>query len=392
MTANEKSLTITYCQLRKVITILLMVLSSVCIAQTKNELTITSLEIGKSNGYRIKAYDSITNSLKVIASGPFNGNPLKIDNPFKHVQLAEFTLLINDTIEYIQFPFIGEAGNLNINKSHQLYDSNQTPINAQLDELKRDLQKRSWSIRTLEDDFQHYFMHRLHSEQELWRERNNIIQKRKEFTDYYTALIREHLHTPMGPFLLKQSQLIKLDYDFSEENMIEEFKVNKANYKFLKSAYGWPWHLDNIFYVGSIIPDFTVRQNGDIPFDFYPFIYKNELTLIEFWASWCGPCIQVNKDIAILYEQYKDKGFAPVSFNVDKMTDQSSQELAKRFNITWTSTYQDMPVPGILGRVFTVTSVPVNYLINNRGKIVAKNLRGEELKNFVTNYFTKVPQ
>ncbi|MGL5276620.1 hypothetical protein [Myroides sp.] len=237
MTANKKSLTITYYQLRKVITILFIVLSSSsCIAQTNNELTITSSEIGKSNGYRIKAYDSISNSLKIIAFGPFNGNPLKIDNPFKSVQLAEFTLLINDTIEYMQFPFIGEAGNLNINKSHQLYDSNQAPINAQLDELKRDLQKRSWSIRILEDDFQHYFMHRLHSEQELWTERNNIIQKRKEFTDYYTALIREHLHTPLGPFLLKQSTMLRLDYDFSEEDMVEEFKVNKANYKFLKSA------------------------------------------------------------------------------------------------------------------------------------------------------------
>lgn len=111
-------------------------------------------------------------------------------------------------------------------------------------------------------------------------------------------------------------------------------------------------------------------------------------TLVDFWASWCGPCRRESKTIGTLYEKYKSEGFEiyGISLDDDKEKWLTASEIDKRI---WTnlSTLKGFKTPAAID--YGVTSLPAKFLIDSEGKIVAKNLSGKELEEKIKKLFAE---
>ncbi|MCF6348327.1 MAG: TlpA family protein disulfide reductase [Flavobacteriaceae bacterium] len=105
-------------------------------------------------------------------------------------------------------------------------------------------------------------------------------------------------------------------------------------------------------------------------------------TLIDFWASWCGPCRRESKMLNELYKTYNDKGFEIYGVSLDDKRDKWLKALEKD-NRTWTnvSSLQRFKTPAAYD--YAVTALPMNYLIDVDYKIVGKNLHEDELINLL---------
>lgn len=106
---------------------------------------------------------------------------------------------------------------------------------------------------------------------------------------------------------------------------------------------------------------------------------RGNIVLIDFWASWCGPCRKENPNVVLLYEKYHAKGFEIFSVSLDKTREAWVKAIADD-HLTWTHV-SDLgywkSAPAIL---YGVTSIPFTVLLDRNGKIIAKKLRGESLE------------
>lgn len=137
---------------------------------------------------------------------------------------------------------------------------------------------------------------------------------------------------------------------------------------------------------GAPAPDFSAPALGGGSHTLADAIAANRYVLLEFWASWCGPCRAEYPHLKQAYERYHDEGFEVFAFSLDE--DRDDWALASEEDgIPWINTGDlsayDSPVPGLYG----VLAIPMSYLIDGDGVIVAKNLRGEGLHTKLRELF-----
>jgi thiol-disulfide isomerase/thioredoxin len=114
--------------------------------------------------------------------------------------------------------------------------------------------------------------------------------------------------------------------------------------------------------------------------------YKGKYVLVDFWASWCGPCRQENPNVLSAYRQYKDKNFDILGVSLDD--DKANWVKAiKDDGLVWTQISELKKWGSIIARDYKINSIPANFLINPEGKIIAKNLRGSELEAKLAQIF-----
>lgn len=107
--------------------------------------------------------------------------------------------------------------------------------------------------------------------------------------------------------------------------------------------------------------------------------YKGKVVLIDFWATWCGPCLGELPNVLAAYKKYHAKGFEIIGVSLDD--DQGTLEgFLGAKGMTWQQYYDGGAWQNKLAKRYGVTSIPATYLIGPDGKIVAKDLRGSALE------------
>jgi len=215
------------------------------------------------------------------------------------------------------------------------------------------------------------------SEEETANVGKQMEDVEKKFDEAIKSSVRDNADCAFGLFLLQQ-----YSYNFEAEELapvldeyLKNFPTNETvlstkeqNDKVLASSTGKPFI------------DFEMNNLAGGTSKLGDFVKQNKVTLVDFWASWCGPCRQEMPNVKAAYEKYGAKGFGIVGVSLDR-DEESWKKGVEDLGMAWPQLsdlkYWDCEGAALYG----VRAIPATVLIAQDGTIIARNLRGEDLLN-----------
>jgi peroxiredoxin len=141
--------------------------------------------------------------------------------------------------------------------------------------------------------------------------------------------------------------------------------------------------------IGATAPEFAEADTAGKMVSLSSF--RGKYVLIDFWASWCGPCRQENPNVVKAYNQYKTKNFTIVGVSLDRPNAKEAWLKAiHKDGLTWTQLSDLQFWKSKTADLYGVRGIPQNFLLDPNGKIIGKNLRGDDLEAKLTELFGKI--
>ena len=207
-------------------------------------------------------------------------------------------------------------------------------------------------------------------------------QLQASMPDSMKALLSSHPDVLMSAFLVTYFEQVFDPYAGLYKQIRDALKDKYPNHDFVR-------HLDDklrgAVFAGMEAPDIklkdrdgNLRRLSDL---------RGHVVLIDFWASWCGPCRRENPNVVRIYKKYKDMGFEIFSVSLDNNRDKWLQAI-ETDGLEWENHVSDLRGwSSAGGRLYGVTSIPATVLVDKDGTILARNLRGTELENTLKEIF-----
>lgn len=200
----------------------------------------------------------------------------------------------------------------------------------------------------------------------------------KEVEDAQMKYVTENPSSPVSAYLV---------YNIYRHKPLDEIKsaVAKLDSTLTSSPYYESiservTKLENVA-VGKMAPDFTMNDSDGNPVALSSL--KGKYVLIDFWASWCGPCRRENPNVVKLYTEFKDKGFDILGVSLDQKKDAWLQAIEDD-QLSWNHVSDLKGWGNEAAQLYAVSGIPHTVLLDMDGKIIAKNLRGDELHNKIS--------
>ena len=198
-----------------------------------------------------------------------------------------------------------------------------------------------------------------------------IENERKRFTD---DLIRSNSNTPLAAFLIENTA-----YNLTTPEMMDSVltivagaPANAFSDRLVERRNALAQTA-----VGAEAPDFTQAQPDGTPFSLSSL--EGKLVLIDFWASWCGPCRAENPNVVKMYDRFKDKGFEILGVSLDDNRENWLGAIEED-GLAWKHVSDLGGWGNVVAKQYAVMSIPHTVLVGPDGVIIAKNLRGEALE------------
>jgi peroxiredoxin len=170
---------------------------------------------------------------------------------------------------------------------------------------------------------------------------------------------------------------INIDTDFAVyDDMAQRFEKENPNSPHAKSLIGRVARIKGVS-VGAAAPEIALSDTTGTPVPLSSL--RGKYVLVDFWASWCGPCRAENPNVVRMYNKFKDKGFAIYSVSLDKAKDSWTKAI-RNDNLAWTHVSDLKFWQSAAAQQYGVQAIPATFLLDRNGKIIAKNLRGDALE------------
>ncbi len=204
--------------------------------------------------------------------------------------------------------------------------------------------------------------------------RNAKITRSKGYS--LDSLLAAHPASPVAAYFVVKDFAYKLDLE-GMKAVRAQLDASLAGSEYVNQIESMISRMEKV-QVGSVAPDFTLPDVDGNPVSLSSF--RGKYVLVDFWAAWCPDCRKENPNIVAAWEKYQNKNFAVLGVSLDRKRDQWLAAIEKD-NLTWTQVSDLKYWDSEAAVLYCIRWIPMSFLIDPEGKIVAIGLEGEELHN-----------
>ncbi|MDA3779712.1 MAG: TlpA disulfide reductase family protein [Bacteroidales bacterium] len=207
---------------------------------------------------------------------------------------------------------------------------------------------------------------------EIEEKYSKVYDEQEEFMSNFVG---ENTSCVIAPFIVSRYMIHQLELK-QLDSIVNLFDASLAQSKYITKINKRVSVLEKVA-IGKNFTDFTMNDTIGNPVSLSDYVGKSYV-LIDFWAAWCNPCRKENPNLVANYAKYHDKGFEIFGVSFDKKKEDWIRAI-KKDNITWPQVSDLEYWNNAAGKLYGINSIPSNVLLDKEGKIIAKNVRGEDL-------------
>lgn len=209
-----------------------------------------------------------------------------------------------------------------------------------------------------------------------------LTELQKEVGKKVKDLTLQNLDNEFGYFFLTQ---MAYGEDFTRDELIENIAKLPAKFQERQAIKDIQKMLDEIFSTekGQQIPDFKMQTPEGQEVSIMSLVKQNKITVLDFWASWCQPCREEMPVMKQILAENQEKGFGIVGISIDD-NKEAWTRCIDELQLSWPQISDLKGGSSNTARSFGVHAIPFTVVLDQEGKILAKGLRGDELKQFVS--------
>ena len=211
--------------------------------------------------------------------------------------------------------------------------------------------------------------------EKIYKEYDQVERNQQSYVNLF---IVKNYSSFVSPYILYNN---RLNYELNElEDFVNNFNIAKDN-EFATLLNDYIAKLKRVS-IGQSYLDFTQETPEGNMLSLSELVGKSKLLLVDFWASWCGPCRAENPNVVAVYKDYHEKGFDVLGVSLD-MNRENWIKAIETDGLIWHNVSDLKYWNNEAAKDYAISSIPSNLLIDEEGTIIAKNLRGEDLRKKV---------